>query len=121
MALVVVIALSGFLFFTTPKSGSPVYGTYRISSNDPMIKKSVQNQDIYLQIKEDHLIVYNTTVNGKPMFNVKGAFTVNNRTNTLNINWFGGKLPAHLKVEKEGEDYIIRIGETIYKKEKEKS
>lgn len=86
-----------------------------------MIQRSVLKQDIYFKVNEDHLIVYNTTVNGKPMFNIKGAFTVDHRTNTLNINWFGGKLPKHIRVEQEGEDYFIKIGDTVYKKESSKS
>lgn len=119
--LLLALIFSAFVFFTKKKETSPVYGTYRISSNDPMIQRSVQNQDIYFQLKDDHLIIYNTTINGKPKFNLKGAYTVDTKTNTLNIKWFGGHLPKHLKVENEGEDYIIRIGETTYKKEKEKS
>lgn len=121
VVIVLALILSAFVFLTSKKSVSPVYGVYRIASDDPMIQRSVQNQDIYLKVNQDHLIVYNTTVNGKPMFNVKGAFTVDFKTNTLNINWFGGKLPKQLKVEHEGNDYVIRIGETTYRKVKDRT
>ena len=83
-----------------------------------MIQRSVFNQKIFLKIDENNTIAYNTTINSKRKFDFSGTYVLDEKTNTLTVAWLGGNLPKQLKVEQEGEDYIIRIGETTYKKEK---
>jgi hypothetical protein len=119
--LIAVICLTAFLFFAQQTGTASIYGKYLITSNDPMIQRSVQNQRIYLLLNKNNTIAYNTTINGKRKYDFSGTYILDKKNNTLTIAWLGGKLPKQLKVEKEGGDYIIRIGETIYKKEKEKS
>ena len=112
------LIISAFVVFFQKEPLSPVIGTYRISSNDPMIQRAVYNQDIYLKVDKNNTIAYNTTINGKRKFDFSGTYVLDEKTNTLTIAWLGGNLPGQLKVEQEGEDYIIRIGHTTYKKEK---
>lgn len=114
--LVLASTLSAFMFFNKEKNIAPVYGTYWIYSNDPEIQRFIQGQNTFINLNKDHTIAYNTTINGKPKFNFSGVYTLDEKSNTLTIAWLGGKLPKQLKVEKEGEEYIIRIGETTYKK-----
>jgi hypothetical protein len=96
----------------------PIYGKYKMFSNDPAVSQFITNEDNYIQVNPDNTIVYNSTINNKPKFNFKGAYTYEKESNTLNVKWTEGKLPDKLKIEISGEDQIIRIGETAYKKEK---
>lgn len=96
----------------------PIYGKYKMLSNDPAISRFIANEDNYIQVNTNKTIVYNSTINNKPKFNFKGEYSYDKESNTLHIKWTGGKLPDQLKIEISGEDYIIRIGETVYKKEK---
>ena len=99
-------------------ASSFIYGKYKWYSEDPSVNRFIMYEDNYLKVNEDQTIVYHTTINSKPKFNFKGEFTLDKETTTLNIKWKEGKLPAKLTIEKKGEDYIIKVGETIYKKEK---
>lgn len=119
--IVLAFVASAFIFFTREPKPNPVFGTYRIYTTDPNILRHVINQDISLKLNENHTIAYNTTLNGKRFQDISGTFVLDEKTNTLTIAWLRGKLPKKLKVEKEGNDYIIRIGETMYKKEKDKT
>lgn len=117
--LALALILSAFLLLSKEKHISQVYGTYWVSSNDPAIQRFIQGQNIYLQLNKDHTIAYHTTINGKRKFDLSGVFTLDEKTNTLTIAWIGGsKAPKQLKVLREGEDYLIRVGETVYKKVK---
>ena len=115
--------LSGFLFCcfigcsNIETAPSYVYGKYRISSDDPNVQRFISEENTYLEIKKDQTIEYNSTINNKPKFNFSGDFTFDKTTNTLTIKWKDGKLPSDLKIEKSNNDYLIRIGETNYKKE----
>lgn len=97
---------------------SQIFGTYRLYSDDPSVQMWIAGENTYLQLLEDHTIVYNNTLNGKPKFHFKGEFTFNEKTNTLNIKWKEGNLPDKLTVEKKEPDYVIHVGTTAYKKEK---
>lgn len=103
------------------KDRSPnIYGTYIIYSDDPQLKRFTEGQDTYIRLNKDKTIVYNSTINYKPKFNFKGNFTFDEKTNTLTIEWKSGKLPDKITVEKKEEDYLIRIGKTVYLKKKPK-
>lgn len=115
----ILILLIGSIFFVSCRQDTySIQGTYRIYSEDPMVKLFIAGQDTYIRIQDDGKIIYNTTINQKPKFHNEGTYTLDEKTNTLEIKWDSGKLPTKLTVEKEKEDYLIRIGETIYKKEK---
>jgi hypothetical protein len=122
ITVMVVLAIGIFFLYSAKKETMgtpPVYGVYRIYSDDPAIRLYIQDQNTYLKINTDQTIVYNTTINGKPKFSFEGTFTQKN--NELAIQWKDGKLPSSLTVEKKGDDQIIKIGSTIYKKEKTRS
>lgn len=122
ITVMVMLAIGIFLLYSARKEtvvASPVYGVYRIYSDDPAIRLYIQDQNTYIKVNTDHTIVYNTTINGKPKFSFEGTFTQKN--NELAIQWKDGKLPSRLTVEKKGDDEIIKIGSTVYKKEKTRS
>ncbi|HJS54179.1 MAG TPA: hypothetical protein VJ765_06525 [Chitinophagaceae bacterium] len=96
----------------------PIYGKYKMFSNDPAVRQFIANEDNYIQVNPDKTIVYNSTINNKPKFNFKGEYDYEKESGTLNIKWTAGGLPAQLKIEVTEEDYIIRIGETTYKRVK---
>ena|SRR5215510_10143237 len=99
-------------------SPSSIYGKYKAFSNNPSINQFIINEDNYIMLNDDKAIIYHTTINGKPKFNFKGRYDYMKESGTLNIKWEEGKLPDQLRIEKSGEDYLITIGETLYKKEK---
>lgn len=118
------LILMGIIFLSSGCGGTDdatsfIYGKYKWYSEDPSVKRFIIYEDNYLKINEDQTIVYHTTINSKPKFNIEGEFTLDKETTTLNIKWKEGKLPAKLTIEKKGEDYIIKVGETIYKKERQ--
>jgi len=78
-------------------------------------------EDTYLKVNNDHTIIYNSTMNGKQRFHFEGNFRLDDKTNTLTIQWKEGKLPDTLKIINVGPDYIIQIGNTTYKKENSNS
>jgi hypothetical protein len=94
----------------------PVQGIYRIYSDDPAVRLYIQEQNTYLKLNANQTIVYNTTINGKQKFYFEGTYT--HRNNEISIKWKDGKLPSNLTIEKKGDDQIIKIGSTMYKKEK---
>ena len=96
----------------------PIHGKYKMFSNNPSISQFIANEDNYIQVNRDKTIVYNSTINMKPKFNFKGEYTYEKESNTLNIRWSDGKLPDKLQIEVIEGDYVIKIGETSYKKEK---
>lgn len=118
--LLLLISIAVVLFFNK-KEPSAVYGSYRIYSSDPIVNKFTSGQDIYLQVNNNQTIIYHTTINGKQKFHNTGVFTFDEKTNTLAINWKDGKLPTTLKIEKQKENYVIKIGATVYTKEKTSS
>lgn len=117
-----ILSCSLFCFFIScsniDTAPSYVYGKYRIHSDDPNVQRFIAGENTYLEIKKDQTIEYNSTINSKPKFNFTGDFTFDKTTNTLTIKWKDGKLPSDLKIEKINNDYLIRVGETNYKKEK---
>lgn len=120
----VAIAILVFTAFFLPackKDSSSIYGTYEIYSDDPAVRMFIRGQDTYIKLNEDQTIIYHNTINGKPKFHIEGTYTLDKKTNDLTIRWKEGKLPANLKVEKQGEDQVIKVGSTLYKKEKIKS
>jgi len=99
------------------QNNSNILGTYRIYSNDPAVQQWIVGENTYLKLNSDHTIIYNSTMNGKQRFHFEGKFTLDQSTNTLTIQWQDGKLPGKLRIEQKGQDYIIQIGTTTYKKE----
>ena len=93
-----------------------IYGTYRIFSEDPSIEKWLAGETTFLQLNSNNTIIYQSTMNGKQRFHFEGNFSFDRKTNTLTIHWTDGKLPNKMQIEKRGDDYIIQIGSTIYKK-----
>jgi len=119
--VILLIALGSAFLFACNKDSSSIYGTYEISSDDPAVQMFIRGQDTYIKLNEDQTIIYHNTINGKPKFHIEGTYTLDKKTNDLAIRWKEGKLPANLKVEKQGEDNVIKVGSTLYKKEKIKS
>lgn len=117
-SFLILLTLITVLLFFIKREPSAVYGSYKIYSNDPMVNKFISGQDIYLKINSDRTIIYHTTINGKQKFHNTGVFTLDEKTNTLAIQWKDGKLPSKLKIEKQGEGFVIKIGTTVYMKEK---
>jgi hypothetical protein len=118
-SVIVLLTLSVFLLFflnQAPAMPSTVQGTYRIYSDDPAIRLYIQDQNTYIKLNADRTIVYTTTINGKPKFHFEGTYTQQN--NEIAIKWKEGKLPSKLTIEKKGDDHIIKVGSTMYKKEK---
>jgi hypothetical protein len=117
---VVTMLVLGVLLLASVKqeqsANVPVQGIYRIYSDDPAIRLYIQEQNTYIKLNADQTIVYNTTINGKPKFYFEGTYT--HRNNEISIKWKDGKLPSNLTIEKKGDDQIIKIGSTMYKKEK---
>lgn len=101
----------------TPTS-SPLYGTYKQQIPDSLIGILNAGHDAVIKVNNDKTINYNTTINYKPKFNIDGVYTLDEKTNTLKIKWNSGKLPDIINIEKVKEDYIIKIGNSIYRKEK---
>lgn len=120
IGITVIIALAVGIFFiltTNIKNNTtPIYGVYRIFSDDAAVKMYIEGQNTYIKLNEDKTIIYNTTINGKPKFNFEGTFT--QRNNEIAIQWKDGKLPANLKIETKGDEQVIKIGSTLYKKER---
>ena len=118
MSLLIIILL---LSCSDNKNESlPIHGKYKMFSNDPAISQFIAIEDNYLQINSDNTIIYNSTINGKPKFNFKGDYSYDPVSKTLTVKWADGKLPAQLKAELVNGDHIITIGETSYKKEKDR-
>src|SRR4030095_2353205 len=116
------IAIMMFLFLSCNNKSTPaIVGTYRIYSEDPSIQRWIAGEDTYFKLNDDHTIIYNSTINGKPKFNFDGNFVLDQKTNELTIDWNQGKLPNKLQVQQVGSDYIIQVGTTTYKKQKAKS
>lgn len=112
-------AVTGILIACSDNTSNslPPLGKYKMYSDDPQVNRFIAFENNYIEINKDNTIVYNTTINTKPKFNFKGSYTYDEKSNTLNIAWYQGKLPNALKIETEGKKYIIRIGESTYKKE----
>ncbi|MFV8271281.1 hypothetical protein ACNQGP_15285 [Flavobacterium sp. GT2N3] len=117
-SFLILLTLIAVLLFFNKREPSSVYGSYKIYSNDPTVNKFTSGQDIYLKVNNDRTIIYHTTINGKQKFHNTGVFILNEKTNTLAIQWKDGKLPSKLKIEKQKENYVIKIGTTVYMKEK---
>lgn len=119
MAVIVLVASTVFLLFSlsqAPLMPLQVHGIYRIYSDDPAIKLYIQNQNTYIKLNPDKTIVYNTTINGKPKFHFEGTYR--QQHGEIVIEWKDGKLPSKLSIEKKGDDQVIKIGSTMYKKER---
>ena len=115
--LILLLTIFGVACSTKESSGN-IYGTYQIYSEDPEVRRFIEGQDTYIRLNDDQTVIYNSTINNKLKYNIKGKFSYEEKTNTLTINWEEGNLPDKLKIEKEGAANIIRIGNTIYKKDK---
>lgn len=101
------------------KKNTEIYGTYRYYSDDPIAMQMMTAQNTYLELSDGETIIYHTEINGKKTFHNQGFFTFDEKKGMLHINWETGKVPDKLKIEKQGDIYIIKVGSTIYKKEKE--
>ncbi|HEX6845496.1 MAG TPA: hypothetical protein VF144_00895 [Chitinophagaceae bacterium] len=99
---------------------SPALGKYKMYSDDPEINRFISFEDNYIQINKDNTIIYNSTINSKPRFNFKGDYEYDAALRTLTIKWSDGKIPEKLIIEKNGDDDIIKIGQTSYKRLKTK-
>jgi hypothetical protein len=122
ISVIVLTTLTILLLFSLNRglaSPTPVQGIYRIYSNDPAIRLYIQDQNTYIKLNADRTIVYSTTINGKPKFHFEGTYT--QQDNEIAIKWKEGKLPSKLTIEKKGDDHIIKVGSTMYKKEKHSS
>lgn len=118
MSVIVLITLTVCALFAlnqVPASLLPVQGIYRIYSDDPAIRLYIQDQNTYIKLNADRTVVYSTTINGKPKFHFEGTYT--QQDNEIVIKWKEGKLPSKLTIEKKGDDQIIKVGSTMYKKE----
>lgn len=126
MQLNLLAGIASFLIFSCfflpgCKNDNPnIFGTYKIYSDDPAVRLFIEGQDTYIKLNDDQTIVYNSTINGKPKFHNEGTFTLD-KNNEITIQWKTGKLPGKLRIEMGKDDYMIRIGSTIYKKEKKSS
>lgn len=109
------------IFLSCNSNKSVVFGTYRIYSNDPAVQQWIVGENTYLKLNSDNTIIYNSTMNGKQRFHFEGNFTLDDKKNTLTIQWKEGKLPSKIQIQKIGTDYVIQIGNTTYKKEKTSS
>jgi hypothetical protein len=118
---VFLIALTFNLLFSCNETTQAVYGKYKLFSTDPSIQRWFAGEDTYVKLNSDHTIIYNSTMNGKQRFHFEGNFTLDDKTNTLTIQWKAGKLPDTLKIRNVGQEYIIQIGNTTYKKENSSS
>lgn len=116
VTVIIVLAIGIIFLFANKKDQPSIYGVYRIYSNDPAVQLFIAGQNTYLKLNEDRTIVYNTTINGVPKFHFEGTFIQHN--NELAITWKDGKLPGKLKIETQQNNQIIKIGSTLYKKEK---
>jgi hypothetical protein len=99
------------------KTTSPVFGTYKMYSDDPALYEWMAGENTYLKLNTDKTIVYNSTINGKQKFHFEGNFTLDEGTNELTIQWKQGTLPSKLQVQKIGGNKIILVGITTYKKQ----
>jgi len=114
----IILAFTSFFLPACKRNSSAVYGTYKIYSDDPAVRMFITGQDNYIKLNDDQTIIYHTTINDKPKFHIEGAFTLDKKSDEITVQWKSGKLPGKLKIEKQGEDYVIKIGSTLYKKEK---
>jgi len=120
-AIVTLFCLMLISFFACHNNDDPssfIFGRYKLFSNDPSLQQFTSGENTFIEIGKDETIIYNSTINNKPKFNFSGTYKFNKKTNTLAIEWKDGKLPAVLKVETVNDGYVIRIGDTQYKKEK---
>jgi len=116
ISIIVVMAL-----LSCNKTTPAIFGTYRIYSDDPSEERWMIGENTYLKLNNDKTIIYNSTMNGKQRFHFEGNFTLDEKTNTLTIQWKDGKLPDKMQIQKVRSDYVIQIGTTTYKKEKTSS
>lgn len=116
--LTCLILFSAISCSDTPTS-SPLYGRYKQQIPDSLIGMLNAGHEALIKINKDKTISYNTIINYKPKFNIDGVYTLDEKTNTLRIKWNSGKLPDKLNIEKVKEDYLIKIGNSIYRKEKD--
>lgn len=120
-ATTVLFCLMLISFFACHNNDEPssfIYGKYRIFSTDPSMQQFTSGENTFIEIMKDGTIIYNSTINNKPKFNFTGTYQFNKETSTLTIQWKEGKLPGILGVETVDDGYIIKIGDTQYKKEK---
>src|SRR5204863_5532123 len=102
--------ISVAVFLSCGKRTMPLFGTYRIYSEDPSVKRWIAGENTYIKLNNDKTIVYNSTINGKQKFHFEGEFVLDEKTNTLTIQWKAGKLPEKMQIRKIGTDYVIEIG-----------
>ena len=118
MILFFLMSISFFACHNNDDHSSFIYGKYKLFSTDPSMQQFTSGENTFIGINEDGTITYNSTINNKPKFNYSGTYKFNKETNTLTIQWKEGKLPGILKIETVDDGYVIKIGETQYKKEK---
>lgn len=116
VSVIIAIAIGCIFLFAIKREQPDIYGLYRIHSEDPSVKLYIAGQNTYIKVGQDRTIIYNTTINGIPKFHFDGTFTQQN--DEIIIQWKSGKLPANLKIEQQGNDQVIQIGTTLYKKER---
>ena len=118
LRILVVAGAIAILFFASESCKySPSFdGIYRLDIDRTNLYTRLANQEIYLEVKDDS-IAYSQTVNEKMAFHHKGQYTVDEKTNTMDVKWKTGKLPNKLKIVKLDGAYVIKIGNDIYKKE----
>jgi len=116
--LLCLMLISFFACRNNDDRSSFIYGKYRLFSTDPSIQQFTTGENTFIEIAKDQTIVYNSTINNKPKFKFTGTYKFNKETNTLTIQWKEGKLPGTLKIETADDGYVIKIGDTQYKKEK---
>ena len=110
--------ISFFACHNNEDPSSFIYGKYKLFSTDPSLQQFTSGENTFIKIDEDGAITYNSTINNKPKFNFSGTYKFDKETNTLTIQWKEGKLPGVLNIETVDDGYIIKIGDTQYKKEK---
>ena len=118
MILPCLMLISSFACRNNDDDSSFIYGKYMLFSADPSMQQFTTAENTYIEIGKDQTIVYNSTINNKPKFNFTGTYKFNKEANTLTIQWKEGKLPGTLKIETVDDGYVIKIGDTQYKKER---
>ena len=94
-------------------SSASFYGTYKVHSDNYLLKEAVESQDIYMEVNKNGTIIYHAAMNGFPTVHNEGTFTEDNEV--LHVNWSSGRLPSTLRLNKTGSSYTINISGTQYK------
>lgn len=108
-----------FFLSSCAKNNRDIAGVYNYYSEDRLAMRMMAGQNTYLKIDDKQTIIYHTEINGKKIIQHEGIYHLG-KDNMLNINWKTGKVPGQLKIEKEGEHYIIKIGNSLYRKSLER-